>query len=304
MGAALLIGGAAVALGLYRMEPIDVASATLLAALTVLLQTLGLTLVWRVRELPAAQARGRRTCAGTMFAASALSAAGAAGLLAQDHAWIAGSVLGLVVALVSYVALPTVAGLAAATALSIGLTVSTVAEVAQPTPLSVGAALIAVGLVLALLSTAGLVAHRRIGVGLGACVALVGAQQPLASADNVRWAYLLTLAVGCACLALYRLAPVAVLLGVGVIGTAIATLEATWDLTTGAGGVAATLAVTGAAMLASSSAGMYLWRAHSRRPEASLSGDSLVDLEEDAFTVTRYDGAPVQFRGDANRQSR
>jgi hypothetical protein len=257
LGAILLIGSAAVVLGLYRMNLTDVASATLLAALTVALQTLGLTVVWRIRELPAAQARGRRVFAGTMFAASALSAAWAAGLLAQGHAWIAGSALGLVFAVVSYLALPTVA----ATALSIGLAVSTAIEVAQLTPWSVGAALMAVGLVLALLSTVGLVAHGRIGVGLGAGIALVGAQQPLATAETTGVAYLLTLAVGCACLALYRIVPVAVLLGVGVIGTAIVALEATWDLTTGAGGVAATLAVTGGALLATSSAGMYLWRA-------------------------------------------
>jgi hypothetical protein len=163
--------------------------------------------------------------------------------------------------MVSYFALPTVAGLAAGTGLSACLAVSAAAEVTAPTPLSVAAALIVVGVIVALLSSVGLVTHRRVGVGLGACVALVGAQQPLASAETTGLAYLLTLAVGCACLALYRMVPVAVLIGVAVAGTAIAALEATWDLTTGAGGVAATLAVTGAAMLATSSAGMYLWRA-------------------------------------------
>jgi hypothetical protein len=261
LGAVLLIGGAAIALGLYRLNFTEEASATLLAALTVLLQALGLTVVWRVRGLPAAQARRRRLVAGTMLAASALSAAGTAALLTPDHAWIAGSSLGLVVAMVSYFALPTVAGLAAGTGLSACLAVSAAAEVTAPTPLSVAAALIAVGVIVALLSSVGLVTHRRVGVGLGACVALVGAQQPLASAETTGLAYLLTLAVGCACLALYRMVPVAVLIGVAVAGTAIAALEATWDLTTGAGGVAATLAVTGAAMLATSSAGMYLWRA-------------------------------------------
>jgi hypothetical protein len=200
-----------------------------------------------------------------MFAASALSAAWAAGILVHGHAWIAGSALGLVVAVVGYLALPTVAGLVVGTVLGACLALSSVGEVTEPTPVSVGVALIALGSALALLSIRGLVKHRRVGIGLGACVALVGAQQPLADGRTAGWAYLLTLAVGCACLALYRRAPVSVLLGVGVVGTAIAALEATWDHATGAGGVAATLAVTGAATLATSTAGIYLWRTRQRR---------------------------------------
>jgi hypothetical protein len=268
VGATLILGGIAVLVGLYLPEPTQTRSVTLLAALTVVLGAVALAVAGGPGNLHLLRAnRGsmRRHTGGILFVGSACTAAAAAGLLADGHAWFAASAFGIVVATVGYAALPTIPGLLAGAALGVVLAVSTVEEMAPPTPLSVGAVLMAVGSVLIGLCVLGLVWHRDVGIAVGAVIALVGAQQPLARADTVGWAYALTLLVGLACLVLYLDMPVTTLTIVGVLGVGVAVLEATWDLTTGPVGVAATLVTTGAALLVASAVGLHLWRSRGGR---------------------------------------
>jgi hypothetical protein len=256
-GATLMIGGMAVLLGVYWQEFTDVIGASMLAAVAGGLRDLA--------ALRAADASPRSHVSGALFALASGSAFAAVGVLDHRHAWLAASAVGLVVAMFGYALLPTVSGLLAGTALSVVLAVSIVDEVMRPTPLSVSAALLSVGSLLGLLSATGLVRQQSLGLSIGAVIAIVGAQQPLADADTVGWAYALSLAVGVACLALYLQLPVAALLIVGVVGIGVAVLEATWDLTSGPAGLAATLAATGATLCAASGIGLYLWRTRGER---------------------------------------
>jgi hypothetical protein len=213
------------------------------------------------------------------------------GLVAERHAWFGAAAVGLVVAVLGYVVLPTVSGLVAACALSVVLAVSTVAEVAEPTPLSVGAALVVVGALICLLSAFGPVRHRDFGVGLGAVVALIGAQQPLAEASAIGWAYALTVAVGIACFVLYRYLPAVMLLVVGLLGIAVAVLEATWDVSSGPVAIAVTLAATGATLIGMGAVGMRLWR---------VSGEPGLHRSLDASAASI--AAPVGGPPNANRR--
>jgi hypothetical protein len=268
LGVTLLIGGLAVVLGVYWQQFTKVISASILAGLTVVFLGSGMAVAGGLRNLAAlraGEASARSHVTGVLFALASGSAFVAVGVLAHSHAWFAAGAVGLVVAVSGYVLLPTVSGLLAATALGVILAVSTVDEVMRPTPLSVGAALLAVGSLLGLLSVTGLVRQQDLGLSMAAIIALVGAQQPLADADTVGWAYALSLAVGLTCLAFYFGRPVPALLIVGVLGIGVAVLEATWDLASGPVGLAATLAATGATLLATSGVGLYLWRTRGER---------------------------------------
>lgn len=263
VGATLILGGIAVLVGIYLPEPTQARSASLLAALTVVLGAVAMAVAGgpgHLHQMRVSRGSIRRNIGGILFVGAAGAAAGAAGLLADGHAWFAASAFGVVVATVGYAALPTLPGLLAGAVMGMVLAISTVGEIAPPTPLSVGAALVAVGSVLIGLCVLGLVWHRDAGIAMGAVIALVGAQQPLARADTVGWAYALTMLVGFACLMLYLDVVVTTLIIVGVLGLSVSVLEATWDVTSGPVGVAATLVATGAVLLATSGIGLHLWR--------------------------------------------
>jgi hypothetical protein len=268
LGVTLMVGGMAVLMGLYWRQLTDVVSASLLAILTGLFIGAGLAVAGGPRGLPSlrvAKVSARSHVAGALFALASGSAFAVVLILAHDHAWFAAAAIGLIVAVFGYTLLPTVSGLLASTALSVVLAVSTVDELMRPTPLSVGAALVGVGLLLGLFSALGLIRQAELGLSLGAVIALVGAQQPLARADTVMWAYAMSFALGVACVALYVDRPVNTLLIVGVLGTGLAVLEATWDLTRGALGLVAILVASGAALISTSGVGLYLWRSRSER---------------------------------------
>jgi hypothetical protein len=263
LGAILVVGAGALLLGLYGPRFTDTVGALLLSGLAAAAGGLGLVTAGGSRGLAAHRmglTSARHHLAGALFAVAAASVAAAVGLLAGGHRWFAAGGVGLVAAVLGYVVLPTFSGAFAVGGLGVVLAVSTAAEVAEPTPLSVGTALVAAGGLMCLLSMAGPVRHRELGASMGAVVALAGAQQPLAEAGSVGWAYGLSLAVGLACFALYRGLPAVMLLVVGTLGVAASVLEATWDLTSGPARIIATLAATGATLMVMGALGTYLWR--------------------------------------------
>jgi hypothetical protein len=262
IGVALVAGGFTILLARYWFTLTEMRTAALLAAFAVVFGGLGLAMAGGPRNLPTLAAAAdsvRRGVAGSMFALAAGWTAGAVGVYANGHAWFAGSAVGLIVAVAGYVALPTAAGVLAGITLGVFLAISTVDELASLTPLSVGTTLVAFAVLLAVLSMAGLIRQQELGLSLAALIALVGAQQPVARADSFAWAYGLTLAVGVTCFAVYRKLAVTALLPVGVIGVSIGVLEGTWDHASGTVGVALTLAITGAALIATSGLGLQLW---------------------------------------------
>jgi hypothetical protein len=111
------------------------------------------------------------------------------------------------------------------------------------------------------LAAADVARPRAAGLGVGAVLAIIGAQQPLAEPGAHGWAYALTTGVALVCFALSRWQREIVLLAAGVIGVAIAAPEAVWDWTDGAAGGAVILLVAGGALIAASAVGLGLWRA-------------------------------------------
>lgn len=270
VGATLIVGGATILLALYWRE---LTSAALLAVFAAVLGGLGLAVAGGPANLARLRDAGssvRPHVAGTLFALAAGCTAGAVAVVASAHDWSVGSAAGLLIAILGYALLPTPVGLLAGVLLGTVLSVSTVAEYGQLTPLSMAGALLCAGTVVSLLAVLGLLRHRELGLGAGATIALVGAQQPLANADTIAWAYGLTLMVGLACLALYLELSVTSLLVVGVLATAVAVCEATWDLTSGPAGVAATLVATGLALIATSALGLRLWQGRRSRVVVDL----------------------------------
>jgi hypothetical protein len=268
VGATLVVGAVAIALGVYGRRWTDITGTLLLSALAAVTAGGGLGLAGGSRGLAAYRmgwTSARHHVAGLLFAVAAGSAGAAVGVLATAHQWFAGSAVGLMAAVLGYAVLPTASGVLAVSALSVGLAVSTAAEVVGPRPLAVGAALVAVGALLCLASAVGPVRHGEFGVSIGAVIALAGAQLPLAEAEAVGWSYGLSFAVAVACFVLFHEVPAVMLLVVGTCGVALAVLEATWNVTSGPASLVATLAATGATLMVAGALGTRLWQARGQR---------------------------------------
>jgi hypothetical protein len=211
----------------------------------------------------------RRRVAGTLSAVAAAATALAVGVGFDADPPIGAFAAGLVVAAAGYALLPSAVGLVASWVLGWLLVGSVVGEAVGSLPetevgLPLGLALIANGLGWAALGASGVLAHRRLALGLGAGLALAGAHMPTFWGGETAWGYGLTLAVAAACLAAYRWEPAGVLLVFGVLGITVAVPEAVWDLTDGAVTVAAVLLLAGAILLVASWTGVRLHRG--RRP--------------------------------------
>lgn len=260
VGGTFIIGGTILLVALYWRQ---LSATGLLTALTAILAGLGLAIGGgpaHLARLRAPDSEPRRRVTGVFLALASVAAAGAAGSVVEHRVLFAGTAVGLGVAVVAYLAVPTGFGLLTAVSLACVWAVSTVASFGRATPLSVGGALLLVAAALGLAAGTGLILHQRLGLGLAGCVALVGAQQPLAWAESFRWAYGLSLAVGLVSLALFTIWRVTTLVVVGVIAVAVAVLEATWDLTSGPTRIAVTLIATGFALIVTSAYGISFWQ--------------------------------------------
>ncbi|MED7924947.1 hypothetical protein SMD20_11910 [Nonomuraea sp. LP-02] len=211
----------------------------------------------------------RRSGGVTLALASVTGALAAAELAAAvtGPQLTAAAVTGLVLAAAGYVALPggpcavAAAGFAALTAEAVA------GELAGYDSMAVGLAVVGTGVAWTALVTAGVIGQRRLGLGLGAVVALFGAQHGLGTGDSLAWSYVATFAVAVACLVLYRWERAWVLLVAGVAGFTLAVPEAVWDWTDGAVGGSLALMIAGLVLVASSVLGLRLHRAS--RPDQS-----------------------------------
>jgi hypothetical protein len=270
VGGVLMLGGASLLLSTAWDRLTDTVRGMLLAAIALTLVGAGLTIgrgVAGLRRLASGEDQVRRRVVGVLFALAAAAAAAAAAVVADGPEGAAAGAVGLVVAGGSYAALRTVPGLLAAALASLVLVVSALSEADQTGPFAVGVAYLSVGAAWMVLAAVGVAIPRPLGLGAGAVLALVGAQQPLGQPGAAGWAYALTFGVAFACFALYRWQRQAVLLVAGVIGVAIAAPEAVWDWTGGAAGGAVILLVAGGALVAASAVGLGLWRSHPTRHE-------------------------------------
>ncbi|MEZ7131942.1 DUF2157 domain-containing protein [Nonomuraea sp. AD125B] len=206
----------------------------------------------------------RRRFGGVALALAAVTGALAAAELAAvvtGRQLTAAAVTGLVLAAAGYVALPggpcavAAAGFAALTAEAVA------GELAGYGSMAVGLTLVGTGVAWTALVMAGVIGQRRLGLGLGAVVALFGAQHGAGTGDSLAWSYVTTFAVAVACLVLYRWERAWVLLVAGVAGFTLVVPEAVWDWTDGAVGGSLALMIAGLVLVASSVLGLRLHRA-------------------------------------------
>ncbi|QYC41157.1 hypothetical protein Nocox_17740 [Nonomuraea coxensis DSM 45129] len=220
---------------------------------------------WRAWTAGAERAGAvRRRSGGVALALASVTGALAASELSAaltGSQLVAAAVTGLVLAVAGYVALPggpcavAVAGFAALTAEAVA------GELSGWNPVAVGLTLVGTGVAWTALVRAGVIGQRRLGLGLGAAVALIGAQHGLGTGGDLAWSYVATFAVAVACLVLYRWERAWVLLVAGIAGFTLAVPEAVWDWTDGAVGGSLALMIAGLVLVASSVLGLRLHRA-------------------------------------------
>ncbi|MBB6171197.1 hypothetical protein HNR23_001257 [Nocardiopsis mwathae] len=205
----------------------------------------------------------RRRVAGVLFALAAVATVFAVnvGLGESEASWWVALLGGFAVAAAGYAALRSAVGLVVCWWMSGGLALA-VFDAVAPTRVGYevyqGLILFALGLVWGGLAVGGAFVERRLGLGLGAGMALLGAQLLVAWDAAPVAGYLLTLATAAILLGYYRWERAAVLLVFGVLGVTVGVTELVWDITDGAIGAAAILLTAGAVLLASCWAGIRL----------------------------------------------
>jgi hypothetical protein len=264
VGGGLLLGGASLLLGAVWDGLTDPIRAALLAALAAAVAAAGLLIGGGpagVRRLARAATGARRRVVAVLFAVAAGAATGAGAVFADDRPGTAAGVAGLAVALAGYAALPSVPGLLAVAGTSLLLFTSAAMDLGATSPFAVGLVYLALGAAWTTLAATGIITPRPVGLGVGATLVLIGAQQPLGQPGAQGWTYAMTFVAAVAFFVLYRWLRDVVLLIAGVLGMAVAAPEAVWDWTDGAAGGALVLLVAGAALVAAAAAGLGLWRA-------------------------------------------
>ncbi|GAA1987923.1 hypothetical protein GCM10009799_11940 [Nocardiopsis rhodophaea] len=213
----------------------------------------------------------RRRVAGVLFALAALAAAFAVSVGldgAEGLEWVA-PLVGLVVALSGYAALPSAVALVISWWMSGTLVIvafnAFVTDRIDVT-LATGLTLVVVGAAWAALTAWGALVERGLGIGLGAAMALLGAQFLLFREETSFLGYMLTLGAAALCLGFYRWERTVVLLVFGILGITVGVTELVWDLTGGAIGAAAILLTAGAVLLASCWVGIRLHRDGAAEP--------------------------------------
>ena len=200
----------------------------------------------------------RRRLVGVLLAFSAGPAALATAISIDNKPTLPAGLVGLAVATIAYLLLPTVpAVLAMATmsAIAVGGALANYDAMPGLVPMF---AYVGLGVAWGLISAVGLIQPRRIGLAVGAGFAIGGAQLTSLAIVSTPWAYRLTMAAALLCFVLYWLERATVLLAFGVIGLSIAVPEAVVDWTNDSLGGPAILLISGAVLITASALGLWL----------------------------------------------
>lgn len=179
--------------------------------------------------------------------------------------------VGLGVAIVGYLVLPSVPGLLAMGAFSVGLVYAASGDWWGSAPLLTAALLVALGGVWIGLSLGEWLAERAVGLAGGAFIALLGAQWAL-GLDSTAWGYGATLVLAVVFFGLYVRWQDLPLLVAGVVGVTVSVPEAVWDLTGGALGGPLLVLVSGLVLL---SAGVFGLRLRKKTVQQGAVGDEV-----------------------------
>ncbi|MFR9728715.1 DUF2157 domain-containing protein [Saccharopolyspora sp. MS10] len=253
-GGALVLGGAALLLGMSWEDLSRTARVGLLAAASALLIAVGLGVAGSptgVRGLALAEPSPRSRIVAVLFALASGTTAMAVGSALEDVAAVdedlVASAAGLLVAVAGCAVLPSVPGLLASGAFGwwgalLLAGVEPVEGVFGDGQLVEMVLLIALGLVWAALSAGGVLerpgrdragrVRRDVGFGIAAATALSGAQWTIAG--HQAWSYAVTFVLAVACFAAFLRVRATVLLVFGVLGVTVAVPEAVYDWTGGA----------------------------------------------------------------------
>ncbi|GLU47710.1 DUF2157 domain-containing protein [Nocardiopsis ansamitocini] len=269
LGGGLVFAGAVALVSASWDDLTQVLRTTMLVAVSLVAAVGGLVAAGERLLGSATMTDARRRIAGTLFVLTACTAAMAMGVALEPDSFLAPTLVGLVLAVAGYAAAPTVVGLLACAVFSLWAVTSTWDFFgAWNSSLPYGLSVLALGLVWAVVALSGVLPNRRVGLGVGAALALLGVQVPLSDTDLAEVFYGLTLVVAALALLLYRWERSWILLVTGVIGVTLAVPEAIWDWTDGAIGGAAVILVAGVVLLAASGLGLLL---HRERPSVESS---------------------------------
>ncbi|GGO66946.1 DUF2157 domain-containing protein [Nonomuraea cavernae] len=272
------VGGGLVLMGALSLVGLSWAELSRTARIVILLATTGgllaagvalggVRLPWRPpARVGAAQARSAAVSLALASGTGALAVdVLVSDVLLADGGTIAASA-GLVLAAAGYALLPAVPGALACAAFAV-LTAGTLAGELTHSALAVGLSLIGAGVLWTVLVLTGVIRQRRLGLGLGAAMALLGGQWALGQEHTTAWAYGLTFAVALACLLLYRWERAWVLLVASVIGFTVAVPEAVWDWTGGAVSGSVILIIAGVVLVTTAVVGIRLRRGPRNGPD-------------------------------------
>ena len=257
LGGGLLLGGAALVLGVSWEDLTRFARAGVLGAATAALVIAAVVVAGGFSAVRTVAHRRRRVVS-TLFSLAAVTAAFTAGTAVSSREFVVGATTGLLVAVIAYVLVTTAVAYLAVAATAISATIAWITEIVPDSPLAAGAALFALGVIGMFLSLVDVLRPTPLALAVGAATALFGAQQPLGG--NAPVAYALTACLAFVCFVTYFGVHSTVLLVAGVIATTIVVPEVVWDLTEGAVGGGVLLLVAGAVLLATSLAGTWMRR--------------------------------------------
>lgn len=257
VGGGLVLGGAALVLGLSWEDMSRLARVGVLGAATATLLIAAVVVAGGLSSVRGAE-HGRRRVVSTLLSLAVVTAAFTAGTAVSSHELVVGTTSGLVVAAGAYLLVSTSLACLAMAAAAIGSVIAWTTDYAADTPLAVGVALFVLGLIGSVLSLVDVLRPMPLALAIGTATALFGAQQPLGSHAVV--AYLLTAGLAVACFVTYLGVHSTVLLVAGVVATTVVVPEVVWDLTDGAVGGGVLLLVAGAVLLATSLVSTWLRR--------------------------------------------
>ena len=257
LGGGLVLGGAALVLGVSWEALSRVAKVGVLGGATVALLVAAFVVAGGFFAVRTVSHRRRRVVS-TLFSLAAVTSAFTAGTATGSHEFVVGATAGLLVAVAAYVLVTTALGYLTLAAAAIVAVLAWIGELMPDSALPGGAALFALGIAGMVLSLVDVLKPAQLALAVGAATALFGAQQPLAGDEPV--AYALTACLALACFATYFAVRSTVLLVAGVVATTIVVPEMVWDLTDGAVGGGLLLLVAGAVLLATSLGSTWIRR--------------------------------------------
>lgn len=261
VGGGLLLGGAAL-LASTSWENLDrVGKIGLTSIATLVLLVAGVLIGGGPAALRLVTG-ARRRIVGTLFALASGTAAYCGGAAVDLDELFVGGLAGLVVAVVTYVVVPTAPGLLASGFFSALVVGDFAGEQFDGPPLAVGLALFGLGAVWFGLATTGVLKSlRQLGLAIAAAIGLVGAQVPMMDDWSMAWAYVLTAVLAAVSFVSYLREHSIVLLVAGVVATTIVVPEAVSDWTGGTVSGGGLVLVAGFVLLAASGLGMALRKA-------------------------------------------